>query len=162
MDLNTVLTSTVIASLVSYSIAGFVNTLKNERNISTKYITNERKLWRDKIRIKAREAVEAYNINNDLKLEILYIEFQLLLNPFDENDVSILDTLWEMKKVVVQFNSYKIKYKLENLPIVLSEKVSLLLKHDWERAKKEAKPFYFRLKKTDRKKHSNYEKKRRN
>jgi len=36
------------------------------------------------------------------------------------------------------------KKENSNLSIELSEKLSLLLKYDWERAKNEAKPVYFR------------------
>jgi len=65
---------------------------------------------------------------------------QLLLNPEDGDDKCILDTIWQMLE----------EPEAAKLHIVLAEKLSLLLKHDWERAKLEAKPVWYRFRKVKR------------
>jgi len=128
MDFATILSSGVVAGLV----AGLVTLRVNERKIAIENITQQRQLWREKIRLKGAKVVKEYTANNKPKILGLYVDFQLILNPYDNLDTSILDTIWEM-------------YETENnlcLSIELSEKLSLLLKHDWERAKGEAKPVF--------------------
>jgi len=128
MDLSTVLGSGVVAGLV----AGLVTLRTTERKIAIENITQQRQLWRDKVREKALETSKAHKDNDASKLKELYVEFQLILNPEDSNDKSIIDTLWEMQK----------KDEKGDLIIEFTEKLSLLLKHDWERAKLEAKPVW--------------------
>ena len=133
MDLATVLSSGVVAGLV----AGLVTLRTTERKIAIENITQQRKLWRDNVREKAIEVSKAYQAHDGSKIKELYGEFQLVLNPEDDNDKSILDTLWEMQN----------KNEENDLLIEFFEKLALLLKHDWERAKLEAKPVrYFWVK----------------
>ena len=128
--LSIILSSAVVAGLV----AGLVTLRTTERKIAIENITQQRQLWREKIREKALEVVQAYKNNDRARIEELYVEFQLLLNPEDGNDIAILDTIWKMQEEEKEHS---------NLSIELSEKLSLLLKHDWERAKYEAKPVFF-------------------
>lgn len=128
MDLTTILSSGVVAGLV----AGLVTLRTTERKIAIENITQQRKLWRDKVREKSLEAAKGYKNNDASKLKELYGEFQLILNPEDDNDKSILDTLWQMQN----------EHKEKDLIIEFTEKLALLLKHDWERAKLEAKPVW--------------------
>lgn len=128
MDLSTVLGSGVVAGLV----ASLVTLRTTERKIAIENITQQRQLWRDKVREKSLETSKAYKDKDVSKLKELYGEFQLILNPEDSNDKSILDTLWDMQD----------KDKTGDLIIEFTEKLSLLLKHDWERAKLEAKPVW--------------------
>ena len=128
--LSTILGSSVIVGLV----ANWVILRTAARKISIENITQQRQLWRETIREKASEVAKAYKGNDSSsRIEELYVEFQLLLNPRDPDDIEILDTIWEMKK----------KEKNPKLLIELSEKLSLLLKYDWDRAKYEAKPLSF-------------------
>jgi hypothetical protein len=129
MDLPTILSSGVVAGLV----AGLVALRTSERKIAIENITQLRTLWRDKVRENALEVTSAYRYKNSTKLIDLYVTFQLILNPEDDDDLSILDTLWEMQADESD----------SNLSIVFSEKLSQLLKHDWERAKIEAKPIWY-------------------
>jgi hypothetical protein len=142
MDFTTVLGSGVVAGLV----AGLVTLRTTERKIAIENITQQRQLWRDKIRKKAIEAIEAYKQNEEARLYELYVEFQLILNPEDNDDKSILDTLWKMKN----------GSKESDPSIELSEKLSLLLKHDWERAKREAKPMWFHWRQPERTSYINF------
>lgn len=137
MDLPTLLSSAVVAGLV----AGLVTLRTSERKIAIENITQQRQLWRERIRSLSQNIKKSYKAGNKDELNEFYIEMQLLLNPNDEDDKSILDTIWEM---IEEPGSTK-------KDIVLGEKLSLLLKHDWERAKLEAKPVWYRYKKIKRK-----------
>lgn len=136
MDFSTVLSSGVIAGLV----AGLVTISTTERKIAIENITQQRQLWRHNVREKCIETVKAFKNSDSLRIAELYIEFQLILNPLDVNDKSILDTLWDMQS----------KYDDSKLVVELAEKLSLLLKHDWERAKLEARPIWFRRSEPER------------
>ncbi|WP_354688968.1 hypothetical protein MRK42_06960 [Aeromonas sp. 19NY04SH05-1] len=131
MDITTILSSGVIAG----AVAGFVTLRTSERKISIENITQQRQIWRDKIRQLAIDICSAYSRNERYKIKSYYIELQLLLNPDDGDDREILDTVWRMKEREV----------IEGLDIEFSEKISLLLKHDWERAKLEAKSSIIRI-----------------
>jgi hypothetical protein len=148
MDISTILSSGLLAGLV----AGLITLRTTERKIAIENITQQRQVWREKIREKCIEATSAYMAKDFSRLTVLYVEFQVLLNPEDDNDISILDTVWEMS----------LSNKESDLHIELSEKIALLLKHDWERAKKESKPMWFLIKEPTRNKYSNYNKKRKN
>ena len=131
MDLSTVLASGVVAGLV----AGLVTLRTAERKIVIENITQQRRAWREKVRSKAIEVVQAFDKKETVKLRELYVGFQVILNPEDPNDNDILDSLWAMLS----------ENASNHLVIEFSEKLSLLLKHDWERAKREAKPAIFRF-----------------
>ena len=148
MDLSTVLSSGVLAGLV----AGLVTLRTTERKIAIENITQQRQFWREKIRVKALETSKAYSDKDHAKLKELYIEFQLILNPIDNDDKGILDILWKMKN----------DKKDNDLIIEFSERLTLLLKHDWERAKLEAKPAWIFFNKIKRISHDEFENKRAN
>ena len=148
MDLSTVLGSGVVAGMV----AGLVTLRTTERKIAIENITQQRQLWREKIRLKAIETSKVYKDNDNSKLKELYGEFQLILNPKDNDDKSILDTLWKMQN----------DNKDNDLIIELTEKLALLLKHDWERAKLEAKPVWSFWSKVERISYDEFENKRAN
>lgn len=136
MDLPTILTSGVVAGLV----AGLVTLRTSERKIAIENVTQQRQLWREKIRDAAQRIKDSYRNGRKDDLHSQYVEMQLLLNPEDSDDKSILDTIWAML----------VESEGGDLHIELAEKLSLLLKHDWERAKREAKPVWFKLLSTKR------------
>jgi hypothetical protein len=131
MDVTTLFSSAVIAAVV----AGFVTLRANDRKIAAENITQQRQLWREKIRILSVNICAAYTANEHHKIPALYVELQLLLNPTDTDDLDILDTVWDMREA----NPSK------ELDIVLGEKLALLLKHDWERAKAESKSSWLKI-----------------
>jgi hypothetical protein len=130
LDFTIFLSSSVVVGLV----AGFVALRSSERKIQIENITQERAIWREKIRIKSVEAHQAAVAGNSVKLTELHFEFSLNLNPFHQEDKDILAVIVALKN-------------RDTLDIKLSEftdRVALLLKHDWERAKHEARPWFFR------------------
>ncbi len=146
MDLSTVLSSVVVAGVV----AGLITLRTSARKIAIENITQQRQLWRETIRTKALDVIHTYVRKNTVRLRELYVEFQLILNPGDNDDKSILDSIWDMA----------LEKENKNLPIELSEKLALLLKHDWERTKKEAKPVFLRWGKPKRTAYSEFKNKR--
>ena len=145
MDLPTILSSGVVAGLV----AALVTLRTTERKIAIENITQQRQVWREKIRELAQRIKDSYQKKDKDDLLSQYVELQLLLNPDDKNDKSILDTVWEM-----------LKEEKNELHIELAEKLALLLKHDWERAKLEAKPLWYKLKSVKRVSYEDFTKKR--
>lgn len=130
MELSTLLTSAVVAAL----IAGLVSLRSAERKIQIENITQERAKWREKIRSNALLVHQAASSGNNAKLSELHLSFRLLLNPFDKEDEAILEAISALGST-------------QNVGLRLPEfagRVSFLLKHDWDRAKYEAKPWPFR------------------
>lgn len=146
MDITTVLSSGVMAGLV----AGLVTLRTSERKIAIENITKQREVWRDKVRNKSLDVTNAIENKSRSKLCGLYTEFSHLLNPEDTEDLAILNLLWSFKSGKTE----------EELHLEFIERVSLLLKHDWERAKREAKPWFFFTKEPERANYNDYENKR--
>jgi hypothetical protein len=137
MDPSTVLSSGVVAGLV----AGLVTLRGSERKIQIENITQERAKWREKIRANALLVYQAAE-KGDLKaLGESRLAFQLLLNPFDAEDMAIIGSITALTQTPDP------KPRLPEF----AGRVSYLLKHDWERAKAEAKPWFFRRKPPARK-----------
>ena len=137
MEPSTILTSAVVAAL----IAGLVSLRGSERKIQIENITQERAKWREKIRSNALLVHQAASLGEKAKLSELHLSFQLLLNPFDKEDEAILAAITALSST---------KDVDPRLP-EFAGRVSYLLKHDWDRAKYEAKPWPFRWGKPVRK-----------
>lgn len=123
--------SAVIAAVV----AGFVTLRSNDRKIAAENIIQQRQMWREKIRSISVKICSSYTSNEYHQIPKYYVELQLLLNPTDPDDIDILETVWSMKEAGSG----------EKLDIVLGEKLALLLKHDWERAKVESKSPWLKI-----------------
>jgi hypothetical protein len=130
LDLAPFLTSAVVAALV----AGFVALRSSERKIQIENITQERAKWREKIRSSSLLVHHAATARDNTKLAELNLVFSLLLNPHDTEDKAILASVSNLQNV----------QDPERRLVEFSGRVSYLLKHDWERAKHEAKPWPFR------------------
>ena len=110
----------VITAIVTWLIA--------QRRIAVKHVTAERSKWRKAIRKHAPRAHDAILKGKRVDLRRLKSKFRLLLSPLDCQDrrilkcMEVVDEPWRRKKKAKEFD----------------KRVSLLLKHDWERAKLEA------------------------
>ena len=142
MSLSIILGSGVVAGLV----AGLVTLRTSERKIAIEHITKQREIWRDKVRTKSLDVTTAIESKSLSRLCELYTEFSHLLNPTDAMDIAILDLLKEFKG-----NNLDSEKHIEFI-----ERVSLLLKHDWQRAKQEAKPWFFLSKEPERISHETF------
>ncbi|MNF55138.1 hypothetical protein D3C84_365900 [compost metagenome] len=135
MNTELLLTSAVVSALVG----GFVSLRASERKIQIENITQERAKWREQIRINAQKVHQAASNTSTQEvkppLAELRLLFELLLNPLDPEDVAILNCIEGLSDC---------DEPAKRLP-EFSKRVSYLLKHDWERAKQEAKPWWWRL-----------------
>lgn len=122
-------------------IISFLKLRKDERVIEIENITKERKEWRTYLRkwLEEVSSLDVKTLNDEKKLEIRaqFISRINLIDRYDRNILELLDKLLESSQNDI-INSKK----------ELQFKISLLLKHDWERVKNETKPFY-KLKKSD-------------
>jgi hypothetical protein len=130
MDFSTVLASGVVSAL----IAGLVSLRTSERKIQIENITQERAKWREKIRSNALLVQQAAAAHDRAKVKELHGVFQLLLNPLDDEDNDLLRSIDAMSTID----------RPEPRLAEFLARVALLLKHDWERAKREAKPWFLR------------------
>ena len=109
-----------LAALVTWSIA--------QRRIAVENVTTERRKWREKIRALALLAHEAFLEGDETQLERLRCEFRARLNPFDLQDRKLLSCM-EVGEDPASNTGRSQEF---------DERIGLLLKHDWERAKLEA------------------------
>ncbi len=93
MDLGTVLTSGVVAALVS----GLVSLRNSERKFVIENITQERTKWREKIREKNIQIYKAHQSEDPAEIETAGAELRLLLNPMDPLDRDILSEIRILK-----------------------------------------------------------------
>jgi hypothetical protein len=100
----------------------------NARSIKVDNITKERAKWRDNVRQKSLDVHKAAVSQNAVWLDELHLEFSLILNPTDDKDRAILSTIDQLKTT-----------PMSPLLTEFADRIALLLKHDWERAKWEAK-----------------------
>ncbi len=123
-----VLVLTPVLALFGATFGSAVLLWNNARNIKIDNITKERAKWRENVRQKSLDVHKAAVRLNGVWLDELHLQFSLILNPEDANDRAILAIIRRLK----------ISHD-EALLTEFADRVSLLLKHDWERAKWEAK-----------------------
>lgn len=124
-----ILSSSVLAALITAIVSKQIQDNSNK----LKYVTEERQKWRKELR---EAAVELRRIGKNEKWDGFKTVaeaktfFQIRLNPRDLEDRKLLNMIkeqeWEQEE----------KISAENLD-KLSEAISWLLKHDWERVKQE-------------------------
>ena len=121
--------TTAIFSAIGGFITAFLAFKKDDKSNQLKHITDERKEWRVKIRKLVVKFLEDESINlSEAKLRRIRTEIAINLNPTDDEDNYILKLM----------DDYIINQSNE-LHVEISKAFATLLKHDWERAKNEAK-----------------------
>lgn len=134
---------TAVISLLAAIIGGIIGTISAQfivqRRIEMENVTQERAKWRDRIRSLTPEVHNAIMMKNGAwrtqELKKYQNIFRTLLNPSDHEDkkiISVIDPDSEHQ------NGQDGQAK------EFGERISLLLKHDWERAKEEVKHPLFR------------------
>lgn len=126
--INNILSSAVLAGLIVY--------FQTNRDNKLKYITEERKNWRERIKKLISELISLlknYDSDKNDKKEIdrILVELRLNLNPLDREDIKIIQTLDEIEISLEKLDNKKLN--------ILVEQVQFLLKFEWEKAKNEAK-----------------------
>lgn len=116
----------IIATILGSGVlSAIIAAMVSSRVLYADNVTKERAKWRDRIRIIASE----YPLADDKAKKELEIELITRLNPFDIEDIKILDSL---KKDTDTNDEFQIR-------------ISLLMKHDWERAKNDSKIIDLRM-----------------
>lgn len=110
----------VITALVTWSIA--------QRRIAVEHVTAERTKWRKEVRMLALQVHDSILQPDEVSLGRLRSEFATLLNPFHREDREILERITEDES----------RQGPEERANEFTRRISLLLKHDWDRAKLEA------------------------
>jgi len=131
MDTGILLSSTVIGGFLSGLIAGFIALRTGERKIEIENITQERAKWRTRIQELSLAVHQASCSGNTGRLGELVTEFSLNLNPFDDEDKAIPNVIYKLAQI-------QERQGREELLLEFRERIALLLKHDWDRAKYEA------------------------
>ena len=127
------MTSDVIVAFITGSIAAFITSMCTLLGNNKKYISDniiqERAKWREDIRDLSKKISNCILDNKRDKIVEFQNELMLKLNPLDKNDQEIIDVI----------NKYKNDINISNSRIAdeFNSKMSLLLKHDWDRAKNE-------------------------
>lgn len=123
----------LLAAILGF-LTSFLAFKKNDKKNQLKYITQERKEWRQKIRKLSVEFINDDKDDKDDKLDTLLkhrTEIAINLNPYDKKDkyiIKLMDNYINSDEV----NKTKLKKKL-------TKEFSRLLKHDWDRVKQETK-----------------------
>ncbi|NLZ34659.1 MAG: hypothetical protein GX889_07095 [Clostridiales bacterium] len=120
--------SEIISAIIGF-LSGFITKSTQDKSNYLKYITEERKLWRDKIRELTKELNETDNYQDYKRI---MVEFEVRLNPIDPEDEKIIKLL----EILVRLS--KVDADVEGIKNELTGRIALLLKHDWERAKFES------------------------
>jgi hypothetical protein len=131
-----IISSTVISAIVS----SLFTKLISDKNLSLEYITKERRAWREQIKEKVSIIVSDPRLNQEELMKIV-TSLQLSLNPNDPNDQEIIKCL---DKILINPSDLYQKGLLRKM-------TAQLLKHDWDRAKREASPWKWFKKRPKRK-----------
>ncbi len=124
------LSSTVVAALV----AALVSLRTNERKIHIENVTQERAKWRNAMRDLSNSIIKATRTRDFQAVGLCCAQLSLNVSPFDAEDRALIqaaELLATAEDKDAQVNEF-------------TERMALLLKHDWERAKREARPWFFR------------------
>ncbi|MBV5329070.1 MAG: hypothetical protein JZU65_15825 [Chlorobium sp.] len=127
--------TTLISTFISAIVGALVALWMAQRRISVENITQDRREWRKRVRETALLVHDALIKREEVELNKLRTTFRLNLNPKDDKDNEIIDciSLPEEGKELDRAEEF-------------AQRVALMLKHDWERAKLEAGSFIMRVK----------------
>lgn len=121
-NIGVILGSGIFGSLITLLFTRY----DKDKSIIIKNITQERQKWRKKIR-KLAFKINKNSLNGNWdKVTEARSQIQTLINPYDKNDINIIDNLVSLE-VNKDFSTLQ----------EINDGISRLLKHDWERVKKE-------------------------
>ena len=120
----------VVSIVVVVPATAFVTWMIAAKRIVIENITQERAKWRDNVREKALLVHDALIKRNEENLDRHRSEFRALLNPFDCEDMGII------RCIALPQPGRELEQAEE-----FADRIARLLKHDWDRAKCEAKTF---------------------
>ncbi|WP_289136334.1 hypothetical protein [uncultured Brevibacillus sp.] len=127
----TILGSTALGTVLGSLITAIIAKVNNDKNLSLKYVTEERTKWRLKIKELTSElySMKIVTEEDKNKFDRLSAELKLNLNPYpNDKDKEIAH---QLRLIGINPND---KTHRENFLM----HVAYMLKHDWQRSKKEA------------------------
>jgi len=131
-----ILESSLIAGLVTFTF----NVLLNRKKDTLSYITQERKMWREKIRELAEEIERCkFGGKGELDINIPLTKLKMNINTYglaSESDISHDSHIWQSIDLIAKVKS---EDDFEREKEILLCYLSIMLKNDWERCKKEVK-----------------------
>lgn len=140
MEWENILPSTIIAAVIT----GIIELFRLNNNNKATYIIKQREEWRDKIRNITTDINKAnkYNIDKPLtELKTRVNPYGKLLNDTKSEDYYLKDghinLLIEQIENEITLNSEECKVNLEKHKAKLVSYLSLLVKYDWDRSKRE-------------------------
>lgn len=145
--LSEILSSNLLSALIG-AVVGiltvFTTMRKDDISVIVDNITKERKDWRTYLRewigeVSKKALTKEWTIDS-----YLFYRSQLVsrLNPFDIFDKGLLGVFDKLKPN--KSNEYGLDVNLNDL-LELQEKITHLLKHDWERVKLDCTPWYTKV-----------------
>ena len=133
----------ILGSLVISSVVGALfGYITNKRNSALTHITTEREKWREKVR-KISENIEKVEFQGKKKRNInrYLVQLEVNINPYGkrmENDYARDSHIWAEIENIRQVKNKKEFNEHKELLIYY---LSLMLKEDWERSKREVKGY---------------------
>lgn len=141
-QLITILSSGTIAAVIT----AFFTYIQNRKSNSINYITGERKLWRDKIKVLAEDIRKCrYRGENDEDIKICLVRLQMNINTYGrlaKNDYIHDSHIWEIMDKLQTADSEE---EFENDKKLLLYYISFMLKEDWERSKREIRGYSYKI-----------------
>lgn len=133
---------TFFAGAIAATIGTIGIQLVTQRHIQMQNVVQERAKWREDIRRLASDVhtaimMDCPHARRTALLELRF-KFRTVLNPYDREDRKILRAIDETRKCQCD-SECKCSEIQKMRSDYFGELVSLLLKHDWERAKEEVK-----------------------
>lgn len=127
LDIN----SEIVISIITAAITAYATVANFTKKYKGEYVTKERQTWRTEIRKRFEEVAYTMDI---AKIQKFMVFMNTRLNPYDVRDVEIIENLKDIEKQLKDRTEEKLDEKWKELSVT----ISLLLKHDWERIKKES------------------------
>ncbi|OOE95620.1 hypothetical protein BZG78_14985, partial [Salinivibrio sp. MA351] len=129
-----IITAIIGSSVLAALITAIFSRIQHSRQITVRYVTEEREKWRENLKVAMSELSEYVNSSDDnektkkIRSKATYIKLCLNPDPKHSSDSDVLKKLDE----ICNSPSYRNFKKLE-------KSMQIILKHDWERVKLETK-----------------------
>ncbi len=139
---NTIIGIILGSSVISSVVGALFGYITNKRNSALTHITTEREKWREKVR-KISENIEKAEFQGKKKRNInrYLVQLEVNINPYGkrmENDYARDSHIWAEIENIRQVKNKKEFNEHKELLIYY---LSLMLKEDWERSKREVKGY---------------------
>lgn len=137
MGMGEILVIVLSSSVIAGIIANLFGLIQNRKKNSLEYITEERKKWRNSIK-EISEAIQQMQYESN-ECSTLLVKLQLNINAYGRYNKYNYKQDSHIWQTIDRLKSAKNKKEFEKNKELLLFYISLMLKSDWERSKKEVK-----------------------